>query len=116
MTVRRIDPNTGGIVTRGQHFTSGISEIAQTVSTRLRLFLGEYFRDVNEGTPWFEVILGKSASDTAREAAIKRRILQTDGVKQILQFNASFDPDTRNYSITVIVLTVYGQITVTEAV
>ena len=53
MTVRKLDEN-GDIVTSGVQFITERDEIAQTVKTRLRLFLGEYFRDTTDGTPWFE--------------------------------------------------------------
>ena len=57
MTVRLLDSDSDGdITTSGQQFTTEVEEIAQTVKTRLRLFLGEYFRDVTDGTPWWESI------------------------------------------------------------
>ena len=61
MTVRRLDDN-GDIATSGIQFIGQAEEIAQTVKTRLKLFLGEYFRDINDGTPWFQQILGKGSS------------------------------------------------------
>lgn len=108
MTVRRIDPVAGDIVTSGVQFISEREEIAQTIATRLRLFLGEYFRNTNDGTPWFESILGKSGTLTNRDAALKQRINQTEGVQQIIEFNSDYDPVTRVYSVTGQVLTEFG--------
>lgn len=114
MTVRRIDPVTGGIVTSGQHFISGIEEIAQTIRTRLELHLGEYFRDVTEGTPWFQTILGKEGSLYAKEAALRNRIIRTPGVVQITYFNADYNPTTRAYTVTVEAMSTFGQIRINE--
>lgn len=112
MTVRRLEEN-GDIVTRGEQFISGQSEIAQTVLTRLRLFLGEYFRDVTDGTPWYEQILGKFTSLSAAEAALRGRIANTPGVIRLISFSADFDINTRRYSVTTGILTAFGQEEVT---
>lgn len=109
MTVRAIDPVTGDIVTSGTQFISEREEIAQTVATRLRLFLGEYFRDITDGTPWWEQILGKPTSLAAAEAAIKNRIIRTDGVVRLLSFSTDFDLPTRKYTVNCGILTTFGE-------
>lgn len=113
MTVRKLDEN-GDIVTQGSMFLTGREEIEQTIKTRLRLFLGEYFRDITDGTPWFEQILGKGSTLSAREAALRNRIVRTPGVVRLTSFKTNFDLDTRTYSVTAGALTTYGLITVTE--
>lgn len=113
MTVRALDPETGDIVTRGVQFISEQNEIAQTIVTRLRLFTGEYFRNINDGTPWFQVILDKSSTLTQKDAAIKRRIAETEGVQQILSYTTDFDINPRNYTVTCEVQTAFGPVTFT---
>ena len=113
MTVRKLD-ESGDIVTQGSMFLTGREEIEQTIKTRLRLFLGEYFRDITDGTPWFEQILGKGTSMSAREAALRNRIVRTPGVVRLTSFSTDFDLNTRTYSVTAGALTTYGLITVTE--
>ena len=113
MTVRKLDEN-GDIVTQGSMFLTGREEIEQTIKTRLRLFLGEYFRDITDGTPWFEQILGKGTTLSAREAALRNRIVRTPGVVRLTSFSTDFDLNTRTYSVTAGALTTYGLITVTE--
>lgn len=110
MTVRLINPDTSDIVTSGRQFTTGAEEVAQTIKTRLRLFLGEYFRDITDGTPWWESILGKDGTLSSKEAIIKNRIIRTDGVVRILAFSTEFDLATRKYSINADILTKYGEI------
>lgn len=109
MTVRRLDEN-GDIVTSGVQFISEREEIAQTIRTRLRLFLGEYFRNNKDGTPWFQDILGKGSTLTNKDAAIKRRIVQTDGVLRILTYDADYDINTRQYTVSGSVLTTFGEV------
>jgi len=109
MTVRRLDEN-GDITTSGVQFITGTDEIAQTIKTRLRLYLGEYFRDITDGTPWFQSILGKGTSLNNKEALLRNRIIQTDGVHEITKFETEFDNDSRTYSITVNVLTDDGAV------
>lgn len=118
MTVRRLDPVTGDIVTSGSQFLTGAEEIAQTVKTRLNLFLGEAFRDITDGTPWFEQILGKGSSLEGKEAAIKNRITRTEGVIQLTRFKTDFDITTRKYTISAGILTAFGEteLTVTGGV
>ena len=113
MTVRKLDEN-GDIVTQGTQFLTGVEEIEQTIRTRLRLFLGEYFRDISDGTPWFEQILGKGTSMSAREAALRNRILRTPGVVRLTSFSTDFNVDTRKYTVTAGALTTFGLLTVTE--
>jgi hypothetical protein len=115
MTVRLLDAD-GDITTSGTQFTTGVNEIAQTVATRLRLFLGEYFRDVTDGTPWWESILGKNGTLSSKEAAIKSRIIRTDGVVRLTSFSTDFNINTRVYTVTAGILTTYGETEITVSV
>ncbi len=117
MTVRQLQSD-GDITTSGQQFTSGIDEIAQTVTTRLKLFLAEYFRNITDGTPWFEQILGKGTSLQSKEAALKNRIVRTEGVIQLVSFETDFDLPTRTYIVNAGILTAFGttQISVQDVI
>ncbi len=109
MTVRHIDPDTGDIITGGEmQFIIGREEIAQTVKTRLALFLGEYFRNILDGTPWYEQILGKFTSLDVAESVLRVRIASTPGVIRLTSFDTDFDIDTRRYSVTAGILTAFG--------
>lgn len=115
MTVRALDPVTGDITTSGQQFITGTEEVAQTVKTRLRLFLGEYFRDINDGVPWWESILGKDGTLSSKEAIIKNRIIRTPGVIRLVSFSTTFDLPTRVYTIKAGILTQSGVIELEES-
>ena len=108
MTVRRLD-STGDIKTSGEQFLTGAEEVAQTIKTRLMLFLGEYFRDNTEGSDWFGKILGKGQGLDTAEAEIKKRIVQTQNVLSITGFQTDFDTSTRRMTISASVLTLWGE-------
>ena len=110
MTVRRLEGGIGDIVTSGVQFISEKDEIAQTITTRLKLFLGEYFRDEDEGTDWFGRVMGKDQPEGRAESEIKRRIFQTEGVYRVLNLVTDLDIDTRQYSFNCQVITVFGAI------
>ena len=105
--------DTGDIATSGEQFVDSAEEIAQTVRTRLKLFLGEYFRNINDGTPWFQNILGKGQSLDVKDATIKRRVLQTPGVISIFDFNTDFDLQLRTYSVSMGIVTEFGNALIT---
>lgn len=88
----------GDIVPSGDHFVTGKEETRQACISRLRLFLGEYFLDATDGTPWFQSILGKASRDIA-EANIKQRLLGTRGVIAINSFEMTSDTKKRKISV-----------------
>ena len=96
--VRDWDKEAGDIKTSGRQFVDGQQETARNIFYRLRLFLGEYFLDVSDGTPWFQGILGKAPQDVA-ETNIKRRILSAPRVAGIERF--TFATDRRQRRLTV---------------
>lgn len=75
----------GDIVTSGTQFLEGKAATANGVYHRLRMFAGEYFLNVLDGTPWFQSILGKNPDGVA-ETAVKQRILTAPDVLNITQF------------------------------
>lgn len=110
MRVRAIDPTTGGIITSGDQFVFDEYAVAQNIQTRLKLFLGEYFRNIDIGTPWFQIILAKTATISTKNAIIRDIIAQTDEVEQLLSYNADFDIGTRKLAISAEVLTTFGRV------
>lgn len=110
--VRRLDEN-GDLPESGSMWLYDIEAIEQTIKTRLYLFSGEYWRDVAEGVPWIDRILTKNNGNNtiqAKIAILRRRILDTDGVRSILKWDADFDFQTRTLSIQTTVLTEFGTV------
>ncbi len=96
-------------------FGSGLSNyyqnipeaVVQAVQTRLKLWQGEWFLDIVDGTPYMAGILGKYTKDTI-DQLIQKRILETDGVTSIVSYEGSYNGDLRSYTITVTIETQYG--------
>lgn len=81
--------------------------VAQAVWTRLRLWAGEWFLDTAEGTPYQQAALGTNKQETI-EPALRERILETQGVTEIEEFELTIDPDTRVASLSAVINTQYG--------
>ncbi len=111
MMVRALTPD-GDIVTSGQHFVRDRFAVGQTVTTRLRLFHGEYFLDIDDGTEWFAKVFGRQGL-VSTDAVIQRRILRTQHVVSLLSFESQSNIDTRTYSLTSSVLTDFGEVEIT---
>ena len=92
-------------------YTNSPNAVAQAIETRLKLWLGEWFVDQTDGTPWLTQILGPRASRNP-DAAIKQRILGTPGVVSIQSYSSSYDGSTRNLTVLATVQTHYGSTTV----
>lgn len=85
--------------------------VAQAVKTRLLLLTGEWFLDTADGTPYAEDILGKS-NQLTRDSVIRARILGTEGVTEIVEYESSLSPN-RDFTVTARINTAFGQTTVT---
>ena len=107
MTVRRLQDD-GDISTSGRQFLFDLDDCMQTLQTRMRLFYGEYFRDINEGTNWFGTVLLKGVPDSVKDAEIRRRIQDYDKIKGINSYSSTFDINTRSVTVNVSVLTDFG--------
>jgi hypothetical protein len=81
--------------------------VAQAVGTRLRLWVGEWFYDLSEGTAWIDGVIGRN---TEADIVIYERILSTTGCEQIMPdtFESSLDRDTRHLSVSCEIDTIYG--------
>lgn len=110
MRYRKQDENGDIIFGFGQNdfYKDNVEAVAQAIKTRLLLFLGEWFLNVDDGTPYLQGILGKHDDET-RDLIIRNRILNTEDVTSIESYEAIFNAENRTTSISVIVNTIYGQ-------
>lgn len=81
--------------------------VAQSIETRLLLWVGEWFLDITEGTPYMQGILGKYSQETAN-VTIQDRVLTGQGVLDIDQFESIKDADNRTLSVSLTADTIYG--------
>lgn len=87
--------------------------VAQAIKTRFLLWYGQWFLDTTAGTPWIQSVLGKQKPEIYN-MAIRQRILDTQGVDSISEFNTTVDSATRRVIFTATVNTIYGTTTVTS--
>ncbi len=87
--------------------------VAQAVGTRLRLLAGEWFLDLQEGIPYAPAVLGRHTKESY-DPVIRARILETDGVTGITEYESEYDGETRRLVVSVTIDTVYGTATVQE--
>jgi len=85
---------------------------AQACMTRLQLYLGEWFLDTSDGTPWKTKVLGKHTEAT-RDPVIRARILGTQGVSSISTYASQVNRDTRAFAAQANIETSYGPAVVT---
>lgn len=87
--------------------------VAQAVLTRLRLWTGEWFLNVTEGTPYQIGALGKHTKESV-DPMIRDRILSTQGVTSIEDYSSVIDPNTRELTVNATINTIYGQAVIQE--
>jgi hypothetical protein len=79
----------------------------QAVATRLRLFKGEWFLNLDDGVPWYQEILGKSFNLPRVETIIRNRIRETEGVKELNEFSLRLASSTRLLTVSFKAATIY---------
>lgn len=81
--------------------------VAQACKTRLALFVGEWYLDQENGTPYSTDILGENTRPLY-DQAIQERILETQGVDSITAYASVLNGAVRALSITATISTIYG--------
>lgn len=115
MTIRYRKQTATGDYTFGQSqddFFTGIKAVTQACVTRLKLWQGSWWRDINDGTPYLQQILGTRGGREnliAIESIIQGRILGTQDVTAINNVQYQFNPDTRSSIFTGQVQTAYSE-------
>ena len=111
MRVRKLDQN--GDMSFGHGLRDFWIDVpdgpAQAALTRLMLWLGEWFLDLEDGMPWNTQVLGKYTGDL-RDVAIQTRVLGTPGVTEIVNYYSQFTTSARKFSAQVTLNTPYGLI------
>ena len=115
MQYRKLDQDGDMVLGHGEadYLRDSPECVAQAVVTRLRLLTGEWFLDLTEGTPYVPSVLGKHTRETY-DAVIRRRVLETEGVREIEEYESLFDGETRKLTVTIRLNTVYGPAAVSE--
>lgn len=115
ISVRSLGTNYDPLYGNGQNdFLTDIDAVAQIIGTTLRLFKGEWWENLNIGTPMFQSILGQGgASDTAAISAILQNvILSCPFVTSISSISCTYANRKLSFSCTV--LTQFGALQVSN--
>lgn len=109
MRYRKLSPTGDFMFGNGQEdlWRDVPEAVGQAVRTRLLLWLGEWFLDIEAGTPFMQGILGKYSQTTA-DVTIQDRVLGTQGLTDIQNYVSAIDPDTRRMTVQFDVDTIYG--------
>ena len=81
--------------------------VGQAVKTRLELWLGEWFLNIEEGTPYIQGVIGKHSLELA-DTTIQDRVLSTNGVVSLENYESYFDEISRKLSVSMTINTIYG--------
>lgn len=118
MIYRTLDKDGDYVLGRGNsQFLSGSEAVAQAIITHIKLLLGEWWEDVNQGTPLFQSILGKPGSEehlNSVDNIYKAMILSTelDGeplIHSMDNYEREYNSATRAYKFTATVTTIYSE-------
>lgn len=82
-------------------FVEGDAAIAQHIRLKLKLQLGEWFLDTNEGTDWDGEVFGLGKTDEQIETEIDRSVRGVLGVTNVTLIEITRDRAQRTVSITV---------------
>lgn len=111
MRYRALDKNGDYSFGQGKNnfLINSPAAVAQLVKTRLLLDEGEWFLDLTEGTAWETEVLGAHTENTY-DLAIRSRILETQGVIEIVQgsYSSIRNPTTRELVVSCTINTIYG--------
>ena len=86
----------------------GAEQVRQQLLIKLKLWRGEWFLDTEFGTPYLQQILGKQLTMSGAIVALRKSILEVQGVRQILSFSYKFNNSTRKLEVEFTADTPYG--------
>jgi hypothetical protein len=110
MKYRRLSPTGDYVFGFGKtSFYADADAVAQAIQTKLKLFRGEFWEDLDDGLPFFQQIAGSRDKD-AIDLLIRSRILDAPNVQTIVSFSSTLQG--RRYTAAAEVLTTFGTITV----
>lgn len=92
-----------------------LDAVAQAIRTRLLLFEGEWWEDLNEGTPMFQEILGQRATVNGQQImsqALIARVSGTPYVSGVENASTTFSDKTRQLNFAATAQTSFGKVTV----
>lgn len=116
IAMRKLDSNHDPIAGAGFNaFVYDVDAVAQLIGTRLLMFEGEWWANLQDGLAMFQQILGVGGAGNASDliaGIISNRIEQTPYVVELRDVSTTYDPNSRSYSFSCIVVTAFGNLQV----
>lgn len=117
VTYRQLGANNDPLWGQGAaNYAGDTDAVALMIRTRLLLFQGEWWADLQEGLPLWQQILGVgvgAAQQAAISLLIQARILGTPYVTALSAVATAFNPAQRSYQFSCTAQTQFGQVPVT---
>ena len=114
ITYRQLGPNADPVWTS---FLTDIDAVGQAIGTRLQLLEGEWWMDLNEGTPVWQQILAVGGTNTRKQQIsllLQERIRGTPFVTSISNIQVNYDTVSRQFTFSAVVQTQFGQLTISS--
>lgn len=109
-----VGPNHDPIWAAGNTLT-GIEAVAQAILTRLNMFLGEWWENLNLGLPVFQQIISQLGSQrglAAMQVSVTQNVLGTPYVTAVTSVEVTFKAGQLGFVI--VAQTAFGTVTVTN--
>jgi hypothetical protein len=110
ITVRKIDSSGN------PDFTTTLSDldaVTQIILTTIKLFMGEWWENLNEGTPLFQKILGVYGVTTQSVSTVLlARIMSVDYVTGTSNVSCAYKATSKSFTFSCDVQTKFGTVTV----
>lgn len=97
-------------------FVTDLDRVAQKLRIKLNHIFGEWFLNNSEGIKYFENVMVKNPNIPLVESLLKAAILETENVKEILEFSTDLDLSLRKLTVRFKVLTDFGSVSLTEVI
>jgi hypothetical protein len=110
MRYRRVDNIGDYTLGAKENYVKDKDATVLAVQSKLTLLQGEWWENLEDGTPYFQHILGLSGSDASKQSVdllVQDRILAVGQVTSIEEFVSTIED--RTYRLTCILNTIYGQ-------
>lgn len=109
LRVRKVDANGDRVFGGNQAaFWRNVPDaVAQICESRLNLWTNQWYLDRTAGTPYETDVLGYR-TESVRDLVLQARILETPGVSGLVAYGSATDRNTRTFTPTAEVATIFG--------
>jgi len=88
----------------------GVDAISQHVKQRLKMYLGEWFLDIQSGVAWYQIVFVKNPNLLLVEAVLRDVVINTPGILELNLFELSYENSTRKLGIEFKAQTINGDL------